>query len=512
MKVERTKNAKRNGMWGMICRVVELFLKFVSRTIIIKFLGADYLGLDGLFTSILTVLNLTELGVGSAIVYSMYKPIATGDNDLICALLNLYRKIYKVIGTSIIILGLILLPFIRNLVNGEIPKDINVYILFILYIINTSVSYLLFAYKRSLIHAYQRDDVTSKITIVTNLVLSALQILFLTVTHNYYWYIILQILMMIISNILNSYYANKLFPECHCEGTISISIKRDIKQRVTGLMIINIAAASRNALDSVIVSLFLGLEVVAIYNNYYYVMNSVSSILVVLMSAIAAGVGNSVAIESKNKNLEDMRNINFAYMMISGICMSCLITMYQPFMRLWVGDKYLFNDNIMIMFTIYFILGRIGDVQAQYFDAAGLWWHGKMRGIIESVANLVLNIILGYYWGVIGIVLATIFTMIFINLPLATYYIFKYYFNQSMISYVKEQISIVGKIIICSIICYLISNIFPEGINLLQQIIVMILKGFISAIIFSILFVILNLKNERFKTSMLWIKSKIKYF
>lgn len=508
MKLERTKNAKRNGLWGMISRLIGLLLPFLSRTVIIKVLGAEYLGLNGLFTSVLTVLNLTELGVGSAIVYSMYKPIATGDDDLVCALLNLYRKIYKFIGISIIILGMLVMPLIRKLVSGDIPLDINIYFLFALYIINTSASYLLFAYKKSLIHACQRDDVTSKITITTDVLMNISQILFLIITHNYYWFVILQIMTVLVSNIINAYYADKLFPQYCCKGELSKELKSDIKQRVTGLMVIKIAAVSRNALDSIIVSAFLGLQAVAMYNNYYYIINALSSILLVLMNAIAAGVGNSVAVESKNKNLEDMRNINFLYMTISGFCLACLVSMYQPFMKIWVGDELLFSEMIMILFSLYFILQKIGDVEAQYFDAAGLWWHGKWRGIIEAGFNLVLNIALGYYFGVIGIVLATIITIVFINFPLSTYYTFKFYFKQSMFAFVLEQIAITVKIILCSAACYFVVELLPIGITLWQQLVIMILRGLIAIIIYIILFKLLNIKNERFKKSVSWIKLK----
>ena len=508
MKVERVKNAKRNGLWGMISRLIGLLFPFLTRTVIIKVLGAEYLGLNGLFTSILTVLNLTELGVGSAIVYSMYKPIATGNDDLVCALLNLYKKIYKLIGVSIIVLGILLMPFVRNLVSGEIPSDINIYILFALYIANTALSYLLFAYKKSLIHACQRDDVTSKITIVTDVVLNISQVVFLIATHNYYWFVILQIFTGLASNIINSYYADKLFPQYCCKGEISNQLKNDIKQRITGLMVIKMAAVSRNALDSIIVSAFLGLQAVAMYNNYYYIINALSSMLLVLMNAIAAGVGNSVAVESKSKNLEDMRNINYLYMAISGLCLACLISMYQPFIKLGVGDGFFFGEKTMMLVSLYFILQKIGDVQAQYFDAAGLWWHGKWRGIIEAGFNLIFNIILGYYFGVIGIVLATIITIVFINFPLSTYYIFRFYFSQSMFPFVLEQITMVFKIVSCALFCYFVSQLLPTGVSVWQQIIIMIQRGIISAVIYFVLFVMLNLKNDRFKKSILWIKAK----
>lgn len=509
MIISRTRNAKRNGFWGMVGRIIGLLLPFASKTVIIKALGADYLGLNGLFTSILTVLNLTELGVGSAIVYSMYKPIAEGDDDLVCALLNTYKKIYKIIGLSIIGIGFLLIPFLHYLIKGDVPADINLYVLYGLYILNTSISYLLFAYKKSLIHACQRDDITSKIAIVTDVVLNLSQIVFLLLTHNYYWFIILQILFVLINNLINSYFADKYFPQYKCSGSISKELSADIKQRVTGLMIIKIAAVSRNALDSIIVSAFLGLQAVAMYNNYYYIISALSSILLVFMSAIAAGVGNSVALETKEKNLNDMRKINFLYLMITGIFTSCLISLYQPFMRMWVGDKFMFGDNIMIMFALYFLLQKIGDVQAQYFDAAGLWWNGKWRGVIEAIANLALNVGLGYLFGVIGIVLATILTIIFINFPLSTYYTFKYYFRKDMKPFILEQIYTVLNIIICSLICYYIVRLIPNGTNIYYNILMLVVKGIASAGLFVTLFSIINIRNQLFKTSLDWIYTKI---
>lgn len=509
MAINRSKNAKRNGVWGIISRAIGLLLPFASKTIIVKILGAEYLGLNGLFTSILTVLNLAELGVGSAIVFSMYKPIATGDDELVCALLNTYRKIYKIIGIIIIVAGTVLLPFVKNFISGYIPPDVNVYILFGLYILNTASSYFLFAYKKSLIHACQRDDVTSKINITLDLLLNISQIVFLVITHNYYWCIVLQIVSVLISNVINSIYVKKLFPQYCCYGNISKELSADIKQRVTGLMFIKVASASRNALDSIIVSAFLGLEAVAMYNNYYYIINSLSSLLIVLVNAIAAGVGNSVAVESKEKNLEDMRNINFSYMMISGLCLACLVSMYQPFMKLWVGKKLMFSNTVMLLFALYFILQKIGDVQAQYFDAAGLWWHGKWRGVIESLSNLLLNILLGHYFGVTGIVLSTICTIIFINFPLSTYFTFKYYYQKKMFFFIIEQILIAFTIIVSSGICYILTSFVPNGNSVFFSFILTCIKGMLAIIIFLLVFSVLNIKNSRFRTSIKWIIARV---
>ena len=397
MEQSRSFNAKRNAVWGMIHRIISLLMPFLTRTVIIRALGSEYLGLNGLFTSVLTVLNLTELGVGSAIVYAMYRPLATHDDDLVCALLALYKKVYRIIGFAIIVIGLSLTPFINRFISGSVPQDVNVYYLYLLYVLNTALSYFLFAYKTSLLHAAQRADLTSKINLIVQIFLNVLQIFFLVTTHNYYFFIILQIVFTVITNLANSYEARKHFPQYVCRGAISQELLRDIKKRISGLMMIKVAFASRNALGNIVISSFLGLHLVAVYSNYYLIIFSVATFLGVFVNAIVAGVGNSVAKEKKEKNLMDMRIINFIYLSICGLCAACILSVLQDFMLVWVGSKLVFSNLVMLLFVCYFVLMKIGDVQAVYFDAAGLWWFGRMRGFFETGANLVLNIVFGYF-------------------------------------------------------------------------------------------------------------------
>ena len=168
MKIDRTKNAGRNIVFGCMLKIYQIVMPFIMRTLMIYYMGIQYLGLNSLFTSILQVLNLAELGVGSAMVYSMYKPIAVDDKKMICALMKLYRTYYRVIGIIIAFLGLCLVPFIPKLIKSDVPADINIYILYILNLSVTVLSYWLFAYKNCLLDAHQRTDVASKATLVTN--------------------------------------------------------------------------------------------------------------------------------------------------------------------------------------------------------------------------------------------------------------------------------------------------------------------------------------------------------
>ena len=198
-------------VFGIILKIYQILLPFLFRTVIVYTLGVNYLGLNSLFTSILQVLNLAELGVGSAMIFSMYKPIAEDDEKKICALMNLYRKYYNIIGLVILVIGILLTPFIPKLINGEVPKEINIYILYIMNLIATVLSYWLLAYRNSVLQAHQRLDVSSKITIVTDSFKYFFQLVALYFCKNYYLYVLAILITQLVNNIITAHMAKKMY-------------------------------------------------------------------------------------------------------------------------------------------------------------------------------------------------------------------------------------------------------------------------------------------------------------
>lgn len=508
MKLDRFNNAKRNSIWGIINKIVLLVFPFIVRAFIIKKLGVEYLGLNGLFTSVLSILNLTELGIGSAIVYSMYKPLAEEDTEKICSLMNLYKTLYRYIGMLVLIVGLCIMPFINHLISGDVPTTINIYVLYLIYLLNSVVSYWLFAYKNCLLQVYQRTDIQSKIILVLHSMMYILQIVILIIFHNYYIYIIILPLFSIIQNIVTALVVTHMYPQYCCNGIISKEEKNDIKKRVMGLMFTKIAAASRNSFDCIVVSALLGLNVVAIYSNYYYISTSLSALLVILVNSMSAGIGNSLVTESKQKNINDINKISFIYISISGFCFVLLLVLYQPFMKLWVGKELLFSDSIMIYFSIYFLVEKSLNVVGQYYDASGLWWKGKWKGLIESLANLVLNFVLCYFFGVKGIVFATIITILFIGFPLTSYYLYKYSLNISSKNYIISEYKYLLFFIVSGLLIYLgCGKIIIDG---LSTIIMMVLRAFISIVFIAILYLIVFSRTQIFKDSLDWMLIHLK--
>ena len=213
MRIERSKNAGRNLIFGILLKIYQVFIPFLLRTAMIYFMGVEYLGLNSLFTSILQVLNLTELGVGSAMVFSMYRPIAEDDTETICALMRLYKNYYRIIGLVIAVIGVVLTPFIPFLIEGDLPEGLNIYVLYLLNLGATVLSYWLFAYKNALFQAHQRVDVISKINLITNSVQYLIQLLVIIFTQNYYLYIIVMLVTQAATNIITGIAASSKYAD-----------------------------------------------------------------------------------------------------------------------------------------------------------------------------------------------------------------------------------------------------------------------------------------------------------
>lgn len=508
--MSRTSNAVKNSIWGICSKVTTLLMPFLVMSAMIRNLGVEYLGINSLFTSILSVLSLTELGVGSAIVYSMYHPIAIGDDAAVSALLNLYRTIYRYIGLAILTIGIILMPFLPKLIKGNVPSDINIYILFALYLINVLISYLLFGYRSSLLYACQRNDIISKATIIFHTFMYVCQIIILILFKNYYLYTLLLPVSSICINLSCAFVSKKLFPQYICNGKVDKEKKADIKKRVIGLSMNKIAFASRNAFDSIILSVFLGLATVAVYNNYYYIISSIAALMKIITTSITASVGNSIAIESKEKNENDMKIINFIYCSLSGLCFCFVVSIFQPFMRLWVGEEYLFNDTIMLLIGFYFLVDKMENIIGIYYDAAGMWWKGKYKGLLEASVNLILNIILGYYWGVVGILIATIISMLAVAIPLSAHYMYKYYFERNETNFIFHQILFLICFTIIGVACYFVCRIIPTGSSVVTSVILMLLRLIASTLVFGVLYFVVFCRTYIFKISISWIKSHAK--
>lgn len=510
VRLDRTKNAVRNMLFGIMNKIVTLVFPFVLRTVLIKVLGMEYAGLNSLFISVLEVLNLSELGLSTAIVYCMYKPIAYGDRDSICALMKWFRKMYFAIGVFILIIGIAVMPFLQYFIKDSYPKDINLYLLYIIYLINSCVSYFFGGYRSAILSAHQRLDITQKISTVIKGIMYIVQILVLILFKNYYVYAVMLPIFTILINLVTAYEAKKCFPQYICFGEISKEVKKELKEKISGLMITKLCVVTRNSFDSIFISAFLGLTISAMYSNYYFIMKSLISILGIIVQGVLAGVGNSIQTETIEQNYSDLKRFNFMYLWVSGICTICLLCIYQPFMSIWMGEDNLLPFSSVVLFCMYFFLLTMGDMQSVYYNAAGLWWNYRTCTIVEALLNLVLNFILGKIWGLNGIIAGTLISLFLVNFLYAERLVFKYYFKNGKTCefYLLQVKYAIVTVIACAAIygmCEVID--FIESIKF--SIVGLLMKAVVCLIFGNIFFLMVYGRTEEFHSAYNWISGRL---
>lgn len=507
MADSRLVNTKRNIASGLLKQITTIVLPFIIRTIVLYILGAQYQGLSGLFTSILQVLSLSELGFSTAVSYVLYKPIADDDRDVVCAIVAFLKKAYTVVGIIIGIGGVIIMPILPKLIKGSVPGDINIYILFLIYLFNTVISYSLFAYKSVLLTSMQREDIVSNIYTATSLASKIIQIIVLLAFKNYYIFIIFTPISTIANNILLQVFAKRYFPHIVPKGKINNDTKRELIEQIKAIFINKIGDTARNSFDNIILSTFMGLTVVAIYDNYYYIFTALYGVALVIIHAMQASVGNSMAKESVHKNGADLNKFTFIFMWIIGWATICLCCLYQPFMMIWMKgqDELLLSNFDMVLFCVYFYAINMNDTRNLYLSGAGLYPKCKLYFVMEAFGNLALNIVLGKLFGVTGVIIATIITIFVFNFVTRTNVLFKFYFKSSALKfYLAHSTYALVTAVIC-FITYILCGLVP-----FNGVIGLMIKAFICALVPNLLYFLIYNRTKRFKEAYVFCLKIIK--
>lgn len=506
MKIERTKNATRNIFFGVILKAYQILVPFLMRTAMIYLMGVQYLGLNSLFTSVLQVLNLAELGVGSAMVYSMYKPIAEDDNATICALMKLYRTYYRVIGLVIAAIGCVLTPFIPYLIKSDVPAGINIYILYLLNLGATVLSYWLFAYKNSILQAYQRVDVVSKVTLITSTIQYGLQLFVLWAFHNYYLYVIVMLATQALTNIITAVCADRLYPQFKPKGSVDkIQVQR-INQRIRDLFTSKIGTIIYDSADTIVISAFLGLTALAVYQNYFYILNAITGLIAVVFAACTAGIGNSIVMESKEKNYQDLNKFTFIITWIAGFSSVCLLCIYQPFMELWVGKDLMLSLSAVVCFVVYFFVRQFNALFNLYKDASGMWHEDRLRPLAAALANFALNLILVQFIGIYGILLSTVLAILCVGMPWLMHNLFTIIFEKKhMWHFIKKLVKYTFVVFISGVVTYFICSRFNIGI-----IPTILVRGVICLIVPNLIYYLTFRNTEEYNQSLLLVDKMTK--
>lgn len=500
---ERVKNSTRNMIAATVFRVVNLSFPFIINTIIIQTLGVEYLGLNMLFASIIQFLNITELGFGTALVFSMYEPIAKKDTAKVSALLSLYRKAYMVIGSIILVGGLICIPVLPYIINGDVPSNLNLYILFIISLTDSTIPYFFFFYRSSLFTANQRNDVLDKLNTGIEVALSLSKIAVLLITKNYYFLCITQMVFSIIRGLFVWFISKKRYPEYKCEGNIAKDERKAIFSRVIGLSINKLCNVLSNSFDGIIISSFIGLAVLGQYNNYFVITNAVMFFMYIITTSAASSIGNSLVCESVKKNHEDFELFQFGFSVVTGWASICILCLIQPFVRLWVGEELMFDNVTAAVFSLYMYSILSSAVFMTYREAAGIWSHDRVRPFVEGGLNLMFNIILVQLIGVKGVMLSTIFSMGIIRVIWGSSFLYKEYFKGfSHAKYLLKMLYYLLVTIVAGVVTYCVCNLIQW-----ENVAGLIIKGFLCIIIPAVIYFLIYFRSKEFHKAVSFGKS-----
>lgn len=406
-KKSRLQKSKKNLLFSILNQIVIVLLTFVNRQIFIQLLGKEYLGVNGLFSSILSVLSLAELGINNTFLFFLYRPIYEKNLVRIRSLVGYSKKLFRIIAIVIFLLGLLITPFLSLLMNVSINLNV-IYLYYIIYLLNSSLSYLA-VYKSMLIDANQKNYITSILKLIIAVIQNILQIVILLITHNYLLYLIVQLLCTVSYNIFVSKVADKLYREIFSskEEKLPETEKREIWSMIRSTLVYKIGVVLMNNTDNILISAIVGTITVGIYSNYTMIINVINTLITTGIKAITASLGEintSGDIEYSNRVFKRLVAI---FHLGTLFCTLCLFWCLNDFISIWLGEEYLLGKfTVFTIVTCFYIQHVISPVWI-YRETMGLFHETKYLMLIAALINLILSIVFGIRIGISGIIIAT---------------------------------------------------------------------------------------------------------
>lgn len=496
MERSRSTNSVLAIFSGFGSEIISKLLLFISRTIFINFLGAEYLGINGLFTNILTILSLADLGIGSAITFYLYKPIANKNKEKIKTLMQFYKHAYTLIGCAILILGLAFIPFLHYTVNLSTDLNVNLYVVYILFLLNTVISYLFFAYKSTIIFANQKQYLINVITVIFSIVSCIVESVVIIVFKDFTLSLVARLSVSMIKNLFISRQADKLYPYLKEKNVIKLKIdeiKRIFKD-VYSIFLVKVGAVLATATDNLMISIMFGTVYTGFNSNYIMFTALATTLSQQVSGSFRAAVGNIVAEESKESQYSHFKNLDFINFWVASVFSVCLFQLLNPFITLWIGDSYLFSTVSVAFIVIHYFIANMLDVVFVFREGMGLFKYGRYANFFAGVVNIIIGIILGKIMGISGIFLATVITDICFSVYVFVHSLFKYGFEIEPIT----QFKVILKYFLVTIFTCIIVSIVTVWFNQKGSIILFLIRAIITFIIANIVLVLLYFRTSEF--------------
>lgn len=482
--MSRTENSLRNLRYAALLNLALVIVNFIARRIFVTVLSEQYLGLNGTFTNVLSMLSIAELGVGTAITYSMYKPLAVRDEGLLLSLMALYRRYYRIIGVVIALLGVAVTPLLPYLTH-DLPDIPNIRFIFLLFVLDSALSYAL-VYKQSLISADQKQYIVTAYRNTVLMILAVVQSVLLLLTHNYFAYLAAKILSTLAINVLLARKADRMYPFLRSASPAPLpqDVKQEISKNIRATIIHKLGTIVVFQTDNLLIALFVGAVSVGIYSNYVMITSGLTTAYLLVFRSLTASVGNLCAEEDKTHAREVFWQIDLFGRWLYGFSAICLVALFNPFIgSVWLTPEYLFPMKLVLIISANFYVTGMRHSVLTYRDAMGLYWYDRYKAIFEAAINLIVSILLARKYGILGIFIGTFVSTVTTCMWVEPYMLFKHGFRYPVHGYfIRYGVNTLLTIEIGSITWYLCSLPPDTGLG------TFLIKLIICAIVPNVLF------------------------
>lgn len=408
MAESRKSKVLKNSFIGISTQILITIFGFLSKTVFIRSLGVDYLGVSGLYSNLLTVLSLSDLGMYTVMVYSLYKPLSQQNTGRITFLMSYYQKLYLIIACVILGLGISLIPFLRFLIKDSSLPYGEIVQYYILYLLNSACSYIAIS-KSTLFRADQKVYVIQLTVTCTTIAKDLAQIICLWITHNFVIYLVIQILATLLQNIILTVLANRQYPFLKRKSDVDEdpNIKTEIFGNMKATFLYKIGNMAMNSTDNILISAIIGTAAVGYYSNYVTIYTIINNIIMILIGAMTGSIGNYLAVQDQLKKYRLFKTMLLMFYFIASMCCACYLCGMEDFITIWIGPEYVIEGSFLMVLVAYrFIFCSIHPIWI-FREASGIFLSTRYMMLITAGINMILSIILGQRWRLTGIIAAT---------------------------------------------------------------------------------------------------------
>ena len=405
--MERSRKALKNVSTGLLNKAIIMFLSFATKTVFIRLLGAEYNGINSLYSNILSVLALAELGLGNVLIFYLYSEIEKGDTNRIRALTYEFKKIYNLIIAGISLVGVAIIPFLSTLVNSDLQHD-ELVIYYFLYLLNSVASYFV-VYRTMVLYADQKGYLLNNCSTLSTIIMYILQLVYLNIRRDFLGYLIIQVVCTIGNNFAQNWIALNKYPYLKekTEGHVEVIDRKSILSSVKATFLFKVSDTILDQTDNVIISIMFGTVMVGYYANYYMVMGYLVQIASIIVSGVIASFGNLYATGDRQHTYNMVRCIMYCFSVFAAFCVASYVSVIQDFIPIWIGTEYVMGLDLVIAVMSVFYLKMITNTVWICRSTMGIFREVQYVNLIAAVLNIILSIALGYIMGVAGVVFAT---------------------------------------------------------------------------------------------------------